>query len=543
MDNRTSKRALLFPQDPTAVEGLAKYLVSDGWEILSNGPAAKVLTGNSIPYTSQDALDAPAQSNELFLATLRSIISTRLNDEVATRGANNIFLVCINLTKIPPATSGSVVYFGDYSIDLRYITLIRAAAQNYMNIIVLTDPDDYEDTVIQMMTTSMTNDYRLYLAGKALNFTAVYDATYSNYILFNGHTRDFPKNLVIPYKRLRKLSQGNNPQQLACLYSQDVPNSALSGSHKIQGKDISYNLVSNYFMAWAVVSIFLTTLKNPFEVPSVDCEGYAFSTLFTPAVNFVFVVAVKHGNIIGSALGANLSDAFQKAYKYSPEIFSRSCLGSSCVVDKEAALILADKPFYSIIAPDFTKDARKILSQNKNLRLVVASNSNRNDFQTKSIDGGILVQSGDKSMFKKWNIMTRRRPNQAEVDSLAFAVMINMRAKSDAVTIAGDTTIIGNSLAQPSRENALHYALDEADFVIKSGKFPTLQGSQTASPGLVLVSDTSIKYFPNDLERIHCVGVSAILEEGGSECDDELIAFCNEHNIALVFTRMRHITF
>lgn len=530
------KRALLYTQDPSGIEGLAKFLVQDDWEIVSNGEAAKVLSQNNFPYIANEALNSQTQWSDTFLSTLKTIIGTRLDNQSIAPNADNIFLVCINIKKQVNGTTNTQIFF-DNTIDLKYITLIRAAAQNYMNVIVLTDPDDYEDTIIQMMTTSMTNDFRLYLAGKALNFTAVYDSAYSNYILFNGHITDFPKNLVIPYSKMRKLSQGSNPNQSACLYTQGVPKSALAGSHKIQGKDISYNLVRNYFIAWNVVSVFLSVLKNPFEVPSVDCQGYTYSTLFTPAVDFVFVVAVKHGNIIGAALGRDVQDAFNKAYTYCPDGFARSCIGCSSVVDKDAAIDLLNKPFYCIIAPDFTKDARKVLAQNKEIRLIVASNISQCNFEIASIDGGILTQTCDNTLFKKWYVVTRRRPTQEQVDALAFGVMINMKLKSDAVTIVNDNTIIGSAVALSSRQLALFCALTDAERSFKNN----LTNIDTSAE--VLVSDTSVMYYPGDLDRLLNLGIKAILQEGGAQSDDELIAFCNEHNIAMVFTHSRHITF
>lgn len=524
------KKAIIYTEDTTNLEGLAQYLVRDNWEITSAGNAAKVLAENNYPFIMNEALVSETQWSDTFLNTLKTIISTRVDTHNMIINNDNIFLVCINFQMHPNTL-----------IDTKYVALVQAAARNYMNVIVLTDPNDYDDIAVCLMTASITNDHRLYLAGKALNMISVYDACLSNYILSNEQQIDFPEHLVIPYKKMRRLSQGSNPHQAACLYIQEVAlngynANVLSGTRKIQGKEIGYNLVRNYFIAWDEVSVFLNILKNPFEVSSVDCTGYAYSTLFTPAVNYVFVIGVKHGNIIGASLGKDAEDAFGKAYAYSPQSFTRACLGCSSVIDKDAATALVDKSFYGIIAPDFTKEARKILAQNKELRLIVASNTARGTYEFTSLDGGLLSQSTDRVMFKKWFVVTKRRPNQAQIDALAFGVMLSMKARSDSVVILNDNTIIGFSIAKSTREQALDTAIEDAKQSFKNH----ITSSNTDAE--VLVADTSI-LITERLAEIVELGVKAILQEGGASDDDALIDFCNKNDISMVFTKMRHLLF
>lgn len=539
------KKALIFTENSDGVLELAQFLLSDEWEIISNGNAAAILQSAHIPFITNEALQSTTQWNDTFLNTLRSIISTRLDSSNLVSASDSIFLVCINIDQnvrgnITPKSTidddDQNPYSGDY-IDVKYISLIRAAARNYRNVIVLTDPEDYSDTIIQLMTGSMSAKYRLYLAGKALNFTAVYDAAFSNRILFRQKMTDFPKSLIVPYRKLSGVSQGLNPGQAATLYTYDRSTSVLSGVKKLQGTNTTFGHTVNYFFAWDIVSMFLQTLKNPFEVQSTDHEGHIFPTLFTSMVDNVLVVGVKHGNLIGAALGEDAQTAFQKAYNYSSESFERACIGCSSVIDKDAAEALSDKGFYLIIAPDFTKEARSILARDRDLRLVVSSNYSSDGYEVRSVDGGILAQSIDKVMFKKWVFMTHRRPTQEQADSLALAVMLNMKAKSDSVLILNDTTIIACSVAMPSRKKALRFALQEA----KNSFDNHLTRSDTSDE--VLVCDTSIAFDNDVMECVAAIGVKAILEEGGEDTDAQMIDFCEKHNIALVFTKVRHICF
>lgn len=539
------KKALIFTENSDGVLELAQFLLSDDWEIISNGNAASILQGAHIPFITNEALQSTTQWNDTFLNTLRSIISTRIDSSNLVSTSDNIFLVCININhnsqtlasqKNGPEDDYQGAVSNDY-IDVKYISLIRAAARNYRNVIILTDPEDYSDTIIQLMTGSMSTRYRLYLAGKALNFTAVYDASYSNRILFNQKLADFPNSLIVPYKKVAGVSQGLNPFQVATLYTYERATSVLSGVKRLQGGVTTFAHTVNYFFAWEIISMFLQTLKNPFEVQSVDHEGHLFPTLFTSMVDNVLVVGVKHGNLIGAALGQDAQTAFQKAYNYSPESFERACIACSSVIDKDAAIALGDKGFYLIIAPDFTKEARSVLAKDKNLRLIVSSNYSSDGYEIRSVDGGILAQSIDKIMFKKWIFMTKRRPTQEEADSLALAVMLNMKARSDSVLILNDTTIIACSVSMPSRKKALRFALQEA----KNSFDKHLTRNDTKDE--VLVCDTSIVFDKEVMEGLAAIGVKAILEEGGEETDSQMVDFCENHNIALVFTKTRHICF
>lgn len=530
------KKAIIYTENTNKLLALANYLVQDNWEIISAGNTGEFLAKNLIPYTLDQSLIETPKGHDDFTRLLHLVISSKKTDE-SFNFEEYISLVCVN---IEPKYNELSKFLEESSsencIDLKRVSLIRTAAKNYTNILILTDPEDYQEAIIQLKTESITKQFRLYLAGKALNLTSAYDASCALSILFQSENIDFPNYLVFPYKKQRKLTQGSNSHQAAWLYSQNMSSSALAGIKKIQGKELDYNVIKNHFSAWNIVSMFLKIIKNPFEVPSTDSSGYSFSTQFTPAAGFVFTIGIKYGNPIGAALGPDVSTSFSKTFNCAPESFDGATLSCSAVIDEYAAKMLVNMSIASIIAPDFTKEARNILASNTSLRLVVAANTVSGFYETYSIDGGILAQISDHILFKHWHVVTKKRPTQAQIDAMAFGTMISLGAKSDSAIIINDSAAIGISFGQPNRKKAVQFAVEDAKECFKNG----LTSSDTNAE--ILVSDTSIP-FDNEISNVINIGVKAIIQTGGSSSDQQLIDYCNEHNISMVFTGMSHMAF
>ena len=182
------------------------------------------------------------------------------------------------------------------------------------------------------------------------------------------------------------------------------------------------------------------------------------------------------------------------------------------------------------------KEAREILAKTNSLRLIVASNTVSGFYETATIDGGLLAQISDHTLFKHWNVVTTRRPTQAQIDAMAFGTMISLGAKSDSAIIINDSAAIGISFGQPNRRKAVLLAVEDAKECFKNG----LTSSDTSAE--ILVSDTSIP-FDDKIRNAVEIGVKAIIQTGGSSSDQQLIDYCNENDIAMVFTGMRHIAF
>lgn len=532
------KRAIIFTENMEMLTTLAEYLVSDNWEILSAGETASFLRSKSIPVTLERSLLNSSRESDDYFHLLHQIEQPE-NEYNYDSVANNssIRLVCINLQPnfklmsefLEESTS-------ENGINFRQISLIRCAAKNYNSTIILTDPEDYEEAIIQLKTNSVSKHFKLHLAGKALNLCSSYDAATSLSILMQRQNLEFPKYFTIPYEKLLTLSHGNNPHQIACLYSENLKNSALNGMKKIQGKEVDLPIVKSYFLAWKIVSLFLKIIKNPSEVESVDCAGYNYMTTFTPAAGSVFTIGIKNDNPIGAALGSNVSESIAKTFACDPDIFDGATLGCSSVIEESAAISLSKTNLVCIIAPDFTKEARQILAENNSIRLIIASKVVSTFFETYSVDGGLLVQTPDVELFKKWHVVTQKRPTQAQIDSMAFGTMILIAAKSESAIIVNDSSAIGISSSQPSPVRSICYAMENAEECLKNG----LTSHNTDAE--VLICDTSIP-FDERIKKMADLGVKAIIQTGGTSSDQALIDFCNEHDISMVFTGMRHFAF
>lgn len=532
------RRAIIYTENFEQIQPLAEFLVSDDWEILSAGETAAYLAAKNIPVTVEKSLLPSDRENDNYYRLLSQIEQTG-NDynrnSVENIGA--IKLVCINLVpSFKPLSEFLEESSSENCINFKHISLIRCAAKNYNSTIVLTDAEDYQEAIIQLKTANVTKDFRLEMAGKALNLCSAYDSALSLSIIMQKPKIEFPKYFMVPYEKILRLNHGNNPHQNAYLYSENLYNSALDGMKKIQGLELDLPIVKNYFLAWNIVSLFLRIIKNPFEVESLDCSGYSYSTQFTPAAGSVFTIGIKNNNPIGASLGPNVSQSIAKTFACAPDIFDGATLGCSAVIDESAAISLSKSNLVCIIAPDFTKEARQILAENHSVRLIVASKVFSGFHEISSVDGGILVQTPDYELFRKWQVVTQKRPTQSQIDSMAFGTMVILAAKSDSAIVVNDFSAIGISTGQPSRKRSIMLALYGAEESLKNG----LTSSDTNAE--ILVSDTSIP-FDEKIVKAAELGVKAIIQTGGTSSDQALIDFCNEHEISMVFTGMRHLAF
>ena len=532
------KRAIIYTENMEQLPALAEFLICDDWEIVSAGETAAYLNSKHIPITEEKALLSNTPADDSFFRLLQQVTQNEsdfYHDSFSTKGA--IRLVCVNVKpRYHPLTDFLEESSSDNCIDFKHQTLIRCAAKNYKSVLILTNPEDYSEAIIQLKTDSVTKDFRLDLAGKALNLCSACDAASSLSISMQKKRIEFPNYFVVPYQKQRKLLHGTNPHQYACLYTHNLDTSALSGVKKIQGKELDYCIIKNGCIAWNIMSLFFKIIKNPFEVESMDSQGYPYTTQFTPAAGSVFTIAIKNENPVGAALGSNVCQSFAKTLNCSPDTFDGATLACSAVIDQDAAVSLSKANLLTIIAPDFTKEAREILSENISLHLIVASKMFSGFHESVSIDGGLLVQTPDNTLFQKWKVVTNRRPTQAQTDAMAFGTMVILAAKSDSALVVNDSATIGISTGQTSRKRSIRFAFEDAEECIKNG----LTSGDTSAE--ILVSDTSIP-FDEGIQKAADLGIKAIIQTGGSSSDQELIDFCNNHDISMVFTGMRHLAF
>lgn len=532
------KKAILYTTNFEKLATLAQNLVHDDWEIISAGETARFLKENNIPFQVAKSLASNANSDDSFINNLHMILAAGrklLASSIYTEDVIN--LVCMNLEpKFKNINEFKEVDKTENIINLQHVTLIRAAAKNYMNVVVLTDPADYQETIIQLKTESMTDDYRLYLAGKALSLCAAYDSADAISIssVMAGH--EFPAYFLMPYKFAGKLSHGSNDHQEAALYSLNDQLGALSGMKKIQGKEMNTNLYANCYAAWRAVSIFTRVLKKSLSFESTDHNGYPFLTQLTPASSSVFSIAIKNTNPVGAALGSNLIESFRKNFSRDPESFKGATFGCSCVIDEEAALQLMLCDFRAIIAPDFTEEAKQVFSKNSDLRLVIASKLADSKYETTFIDGGLLVSRPDKVIQKNLKVVTQLRPTREQVDGMALGMLIAMVTKSDAAVVVNNNSVVGISSGNTSRSRAVRYALLDAEEYFEKNNLTSEERNAE-----ILVSDSVIN-FDERAKKMADAGIKAVIQTGGSSTDEEFIQYCNEKGIAMVFTGIQHLS-
>lgn len=527
------KSAVLYTENLDGLEQFAKTLVSENWNIISAGKTADFLKEKGIPFLMDHSISSQIKTSDNFSHILYLIMAAR---NPGTEYETPITLVCANIIPKIQEHKNSVENFAEHdSFARKTITLIRLASSFSKDVLILVDPKDYQEAAIQIKTNHITNDFRVYLTGKALTLSAAYDASCAISILGKNNFYAFPDNFIIPLKKKNMLINGANKHQTAALYSIDVKESSLNGFKKIQGPELSYGVLINCNAAWKGVRTFLKVLKSPFAVETTDFENHHFTTNFTPATCYVFTIAIKNRNPIGAALGPDVLSSSIKTYNCDPESFENSAFGCSAVIDKEAANELVKTGVKAIIAPDFTPEAKAIFSTRKDIRIVQASLDSYEFKEVVPLDGGMIIQSQDTIPFKKWNIVTQTRPTQAQVDALAFGTLLIMLAKSDSAIVINDNQAIGVSSGQTNKKKAVRLALQEAFECLKNNLTSSDQSAE------ILVSDSYIN-FDDNLRSIADHGIKAILQSGGTPSDSKFIEYCNEKGISMIFTEYQHFS-
>lgn len=529
------KRALIHVENTENILSLAQYLSSEHWTIFSAGKTEELLRKNQINVLQEPALTDSTIYFDNASKIMREILQivTTEQDELIHQDDNfGISLICMNTyptfqLDLPEHK------FRDFSRPQNFIisSFIRQAYQNYENIILLTDPADYQEAIIQLKTDHITDEFKTYLAAKALNFLAAYDAAIASSILrsktYNEH---FMNWLTLPFRKESVLKDGSNAQQEACLYKYPGDFGVLSGLSKFADDKLNYNIASDVSIAWELISTLYLNLKSQYTVRSVNPDGYEFTTQFTPLTGTVFTLAMKFGLIVGAALSTNVLDSFNNTYQYDTENILDVTLGCSAVIDEEAAKEIAKGNFIAIVAPGFTPEAKEILSANPKIKLISNSIVTVPRFDGRLINGGFLVQNKDYSLFDYWMVKTKNRPSQQITDEMAFGTLLSMGAHSYTALLIKQNHIVSIAQALPSCEQALQVVLSSA------------KKDDDNSIGDILVSDAPI-IFTDTVKKIIDSGIYGIIQPGGYSTDNELIDYCNQRGIVMIFTEMTHYSY
>ncbi|HCL49575.1 MAG TPA: bifunctional phosphoribosylaminoimidazolecarboxamide formyltransferase/inosine monophosphate cyclohydrolase [Clostridiaceae bacterium] len=511
------KRALISVYDKTNVLKMANFLKSKGVEIISTGGTYKYLKENGIEVKEvsevtgfEEILDGRVKT--LHPAIHGGILAVRSKkehmDEIKKKGIEPIDMVVVNLYPFFDKVDEDLSFDEKMEfIDIGGPTMIRAAAKNFKDVIVLTDINDYDRVIDEIESLGdVSFEFRKKLAGKVFNLMSAYDGAISNFLLGEDSYNDY---LSFTYKKAQNLRYGENPHQSAAYYVKTCGKGAMKDFEVLNGKELSYNNIKDMDIAWKVVNEFDTT---------VCC-------------------ALKHNTPCGVAEGVNVLDAYTKAYECDSISIFGGIVAFNRKVDKETAKELVKIFLEIVIAPDFDEDALSVLRRKKNLRIIKCSVKPSGAVEFAKVDGGILVQSPDNKLIENMNVVTEAQPNKSQIEDMIFGMKVVKYVKSNAIVIVKDKKTVGIGGGQVNRIWAAKEALERAVQVNKISS--SKESLEEAGKGSILASDA---FFPFDdvVEEAAKYKIGAIIQPGGSIRDKDSIEACNKHKIAMVFTGIRH---
>ncbi len=513
-------RALISVSDKTDITEFARFLSDQNIEILSTGGTAKLLADNNIPVIEVSDYTGFPEMMDGRVKTLHpkihgGILGRRGQDDAVMQqhDIGPIDLVIVNLYPFKQVTTdpNCTIDNAIENIDIGGPTMIRAAAKNHHHVAVIVDSSDYTKIITEMTNAdnSLSDKTRFQLAVKTFTHTADYDSTVSAYLtnaLVESSDKHFPEQISFSYSKVQDLRYGENPHQQAAFYNDPADKEpSVANAKQIQGKELSFNNIADADSALECV--------KQFETPAC--------------------VIVKHANPCGVAICDNIGDAYDKAYSTDPTSAFGGIIAFNQELDVSTAKNIIDRQFVEvIIAPTISKEALQVIQDKKNIRVLQTGEWNttaKNRVEIKLVTGGMLVQDRDYGMVSEGDlkVVTQRKPSPKEMADLLFTWKVAKFVKSNAIVYGKNNMTIGVGAGQMSRVYSARIAAikaADADLEVK---------------GSVMASDA---FFPfrDGLDSAAEVGVTAVIQPGGSMRDDEVIAAADEHNIAMVFTGMRH---
>ncbi len=508
-DNYKIKTALISVSDKTGILELAEKLSRYGIEIYSTGGTEKLLKENNVPVKSVSELTNFPEIMDGRVKTLHPAVHAGLladlgNDthrkQLSELNLASIDLLIVNLYPFEKTLQKENVTHEELieNIDIGGPTMLRSAAKNYRWSAVVVNPKHYEPLCEQIEKTgSVSEDFRLKLAGEVFNHTAAYDALIAKYFNEKNHI-EFPENLTISYKKAQDCRYGENPHQPAAVYGNFI-----SQFKKLHGKELSYNNVTD------INSI--CELMLEFSSPTV--------------------AIVKHTNPCGVASANDFVEAYRLAFATDKVSPFGGIIALNGVADKRFAEEVHSLFSEVIIASEFTAEALEILTKKKDRRLVTAQFEDLRkavNYSFKSLPEGMLYQKADTQLYQdELQTVTNRKPTEDELASLIFAWKVAKHVKTNAIVYAGKNRTLGIGAGQMSRVDSSRIAAEKAQ----------INGLDLKNS--VVASDAFFPFADALMEAVNA-GATAVIQPGGSVRDAEVIEEANKHNIAMVFTGMRH---
>lgn len=505
-------RALVSVSDKRGVVEFCQNLRRLGWEIIATGGTQKLLEDSGVSTIGISDVTGFPEICDGRVKTLHPKVHggllARRDDENHLKALRDnsiefIDMVCVNLYPFRQTIAKPDVKMEDAieNIDIGGPSMLRSAAKNYRDVTVVCDPEDYNRIISEIEETGNTTaKTRLELSAKAYTHTAEYDMCIATYM---RRAAELNEKLFASFDLVQSLRYGENPHQTAKFYASEerVPYS-LATARQLNGKEMSYNNIQDANAALNIV--------REFSEP--------------------FAVGLKHMNPCGAAIGADIVEAWTKAY----EADKVSIFGGIVAVNREVTKEVAElmKPIFLeiIMAPSFTPEALEVLCTKKNLRLLEVDMGELSKPQTQyvSVNGGLLVQQLDTETKEVVADMcvTDRKPTAKELEDMNFGWRIVKHVKSNAIVAVKDGHTVGVGAGQMNRVGSAEIALKQA----KAAGFTS---------GLVLASDG---FFPFDdtVTLAEQYGVTALVQPGGSVRDEDSVKRANEFGMTMLVTGMRH---
>ena len=518
--SKAVQRALISVSDKTGLIEFAQALAAKNIEILSTGGTYKALQQAGLAVREVSEYTGFPEMMDGRVKTLHpkvhgGILGRRGQDDqiMADNDISRIDMVVVNLYPFQQTVAKPDCSLDDAieNIDIGGPTMVRAAAKNHAHVGIVTNPSDYP-RVIEELTANdgaLTDNFRFDLAIKAFEHTAAYDSAIANYFgrLVAPGNDPFPRTFNLNFVKTQDMRYGENPHQRSAFYTENSPQDAsISTARQLQGKELSYNNIADTDAALECVKSFVK-----------------------PAC-----VIVKHANPCGVAVSLDgIGAAYDLAFQTDPESAFGGIIAFNRELDAATAKAIVDRQFVEvIIAPKVSQEALAITAAKQNVRVLECGEWSAEriaDFDYKRVNGGILVQDRDLGMIKEADlkVVTKRVPTEAEMHDLIFAWKVAKFVKSNAIVYAKNRQTVGVGAGQMSRVNSARIAAIKAEHAKLEVK------------NAVMASDA---FFPfrDGMDNAAAVGISCVIQPGGSIRDDEVIAAADEHGMAMVFTGMRH---
>ena len=520
MTVRPIKRALLSVSDKSGLIEFVHGLHTAGVELISTGGTARAIAEAGIPVRDVSEVTGFPEMMDGRVKTLHpavhgGLLALRDNPDHAAamqqHGIGGIDLLVVNLYPF----EATVAKGADFdtcieNIDIGGPAMIRAGAKNWQHCAVVTEPEDYAVVLESLGSGGLDDQARKTLAARAYARTARYDARISGWYAEELAT-DIPASVTLAGTLRQKLRYGENPHQNAAFYVTGDPRPGVASATQVQGKELSYNNINDTDAAYEAVAEF----------------------------NDPAIVIVKHANPCGVAMGASLTEAYERAYNCDRVSAFGGIVACNRPLDGATAAKISEIFTEVVIAPSADTDAREVFAAKKNLRLLTVGalpDPKTAARVPKFVAGGFLMQDRDGGRIRREDltVATKREPTEEELRDMLFAWRVAKHVKSNAIVYAKDNATVGIGAGQMSRVDSTRIAARKAQDMAEA-----MGLSEPLTNGSVVASDAFFP-FADGVATAAEAGATALIQPGGSMRDDEVIAAANNLGLAMIFTGMRH---